>query len=176
MGGLVTLRLLTGKPVTFHVDIFPFDLRRRQPGLRLAGESALPDALRRFQPLLRLARGPGTGNTHVMSKTPDSQAAADKAAIMAWGASLGQRHFGAAGTLSLDEIFSAEQLLVDIEIRDWLQAAIQGPWLGEEVVDDWLAEIRAASRTFVGLDSTLDHYRPRPGIPAGSSAGPSAAG
>jgi trimethylamine---corrinoid protein Co-methyltransferase len=160
MGGLVTLRLLTGKPVTFHVDIFPFDLRA---GSQVFGS---PENLR-YQMLCAdfnrfygwpASRGPG--NTHVMSKTPDSQAAADKAAIMAWGASLGQRHFGAAGTLSLDEIFSAEQLLVDIEIRDWVQAAIQGPWLGEEIVDDWLAEIRAgAARSFVGLDSTLDYYK-----------------
>ncbi len=52
------------------------------------------------------------------------------------------------------------QLLVDIEIRDWVQAAIQGPWLGEEVVDGWLDEIRAGvARSFVGLDSTLDYYK-----------------
>jgi trimethylamine--corrinoid protein Co-methyltransferase len=160
MGGMVALRLLTGKPVTFHVGIFPFDLRQ---GAQVFGS---PENLR-YQMLCAdfnrfygwpPSRGPG--NTHVMSKLPDSQAAADKAAIMAWGAALGQRHFGAAGTLSLDDIFSAEQLLVDVEIRDWVQAAITGPWLGEDAVNDWLAEIEAGvNRSFVGLDSTLDYYK-----------------
>jgi hypothetical protein len=55
---------------------------------------------------------------------------------MALGAFLGARHFSCAGTLSLDEIFSPVQLLVDCEMRDWVQRAIQGVWLGEEAVDD----------------------------------------
>lgn len=160
MGGLVTLAELTGKPVTFGVGIFPFDLRA---GSQVFGSpenlryQMLCDDFNRFYGWPP-SRGPG--NTYVMSKLPDSQAAADKAAIMAWGASLGQRHFGAAGTLSLDDIFSAEQLLVDVEIRDWVEAAIRGPWLGEEAVEDWLAEMKAGvARSFVGLDSTLDYYK-----------------
>jgi trimethylamine:corrinoid methyltransferase-like protein len=98
-------------------------------------------------------------NIHVMSKLPDAQSAADKAAIMAVGAFLGARHFSCAGTLSLDDVFSPEQLLLDCEIRDWVQRAIQGVWLGEEAVGDWLAEIQTgAQRGFMGLDSTLDYY------------------
>jgi trimethylamine:corrinoid methyltransferase-like protein len=103
---------------------------------------------------------PAFGNIHVMSRRPDSQAAAEKAAIMALGAFLGARYFGSAGTLSLDDVFSPGQLLVDCEIRDWVQQAIRGVWLGEEAVDDWLAEIRAGvQRGFMGLDSTLDYYQ-----------------
>ncbi len=48
---------------------------------------------------------------------------------------------------------------MDCESRDWVQRAIQGVWLGEEAVDDWLAEIQAGvQRGFMGLDRTLDHY------------------
>jgi trimethylamine:corrinoid methyltransferase-like protein len=102
---------------------------------------------------------PAPGNVHVMSKLPDAQSAAEKASIMALGAFLGARHFSCAGTLSLDEIFSPEQLLLDCEIRDWAQRAIQGVWMGEEAVDDWLAEIRAGLQGgYMALDSTLDHY------------------
>ncbi|GAH57829.1 unnamed protein product, partial [marine sediment metagenome] len=104
------------------------------------------------------ARGPG--NIHVMAKLPNTQSAAEKAAVMTLGAFLGARGFGSAGTLSLDEIFSPEQLLVDCEIRDWVQRAIQGVWIGEEVVDDWLSEIRAGIKQgFMALDSTLDSYK-----------------
>jgi trimethylamine:corrinoid methyltransferase-like protein len=103
---------------------------------------------------------PSFGNIHVMAKLPDAQAAAEKAAIMSLGASLGARRFGCAGTLSLDEIFSPEQLLLDCEIRDWVQRAVQGLWMGEDVVDDWLAEIQdGVERSFMALDSTLDYYK-----------------
>ena len=89
-----------------------------------------------------------------------SQAAAERAAIMVTGAFLGARRFGCAGTLGLDEIFSPEQLLVDCEIRDWVQRSIRGVWMGEEVVDDWVEEIAHGLRQgFTALDSTLDHYR-----------------
>ena len=112
--------------MTFGVGIFPFDLRA---GSQVFGspENLLYQML--CMDLNRFYGRPpdgGPGNIHVMSKIPDMQAAADKAAIMAWGASLGQRHFGAAGTLSLDDIFSAEQLILDCEIRDWVEAAIRG--------------------------------------------------
>jgi trimethylamine:corrinoid methyltransferase-like protein len=79
---------------------------------------------------------------------------------MMLGASLGARHFSCAGTLSLDEIFSAEQLLLDCEIRDWVQQAVRGVSLGEDECADWLAEIRqGVKRNFIDLDSTLDHYQ-----------------
>lgn len=104
-------------------------------------------------------------NIHVMAKLPDCQSAAEKAAIMMLGAALGARHFSCAGTLSLDEIFSPEQLLLDCEIRDWVQRAIHGVWLGETAgglrsLDDWMADLRAGIQNgFISRDSTLDFYR-----------------
>jgi trimethylamine:corrinoid methyltransferase-like protein len=65
-----------------------------------------------------------------------------------------------ARTLSLDDIFIPEQLLIDCEIRNWVQRAIQGIWLGEEVDGDWLAEMKAGVESgFMTLDSTLDNYK-----------------
>lgn len=162
IGGAIIMRLLTDKPVTFGPDIFPFDLRT---GAMVFGspENLLYQMMHADFCRFYGWEGDGApGNIHVMSKLPDCQSAADKAAIMAVGAFLGARHFGAAGTLSLDEIFSPAQLALDCEIRDWVQRAIQGMWLGEEAVDDWLSEIRAGiERGFMGLDSTLDYYRPQ---------------
>jgi len=160
MGGLVTMRILTGRSTIFAVDIFPFDLRA---GAMVFGspENMLFQMLcADFNRFYGWTRGRGPGNIHVMAKLSDAQSAAEKAAIMALGAFLGARAFSCAGTLSLDEIFSPEQLLVDCEIRDWVQRATQGVWMGEEVVDDWLAEIRAGvQRGFMVLDSTLDYYK-----------------
>ena len=160
IGGMVAMRILTGKPTTFSVGIFPFDLRA---GAMVFGSpenmlfQMLCNDMNRFY---GWSWGPAPDNIHVMSKLPDAQSAAEKASIMAVGAFLGARHFSCAGTLSLDEIFSPEQLLLDCEIRDWAQRAIQGVWMGEEAVDDWLTEVQAGlQRGFMALDSTLDHYR-----------------
>jgi trimethylamine--corrinoid protein Co-methyltransferase len=159
MGGMVAVRLLTGKPTTFHVGIFPFDLRA---GAMVYGspENMLFQMLcADFSRFYGWPSHPEPGNIHVMSKLPDAQSAAEKASIMTLGAFLGARHLSCAGTLSLDEVFSPEQLLLDCEIRDWAERGIQGVWMGEEAVDDWLSEIRAGiQRGFMTLDSTLDHY------------------
>jgi trimethylamine--corrinoid protein Co-methyltransferase len=160
IGGAVATRVLTDKPVIFGVGIFPFDLRA---GAMVFGspENMLFHMLcSDFNHFYGWPWNPAFGNIHVMAKLPDAQAAAEKAAIMSLGASLGARRFGCAGTLSLDEIFSPEQLLLDCEIRDWVQRAAQGLWMGEGVVDDWLAEIQdGVERSFMALDSTLDYYK-----------------
>ena len=160
LGGLVAMRALTGKPVTFRVSIWPFDLR---VGAMVLGS---PEHM-----LYLMLRGdvntyygqpwsPATGSIFVTAKRPDAQAAAERASTLAVGAILGARSFGGAGSLGLDEIFSPEQLLIDCDIRDWAQRGTQGIWLGEEAVDDWMEVIRAGvKRGFMGLDSTLDNYR-----------------
>lgn len=160
IGGMVAVKILTGKPVTCRVEIFPGNLRE---GSMVFGSpenmlfQMLCSDVNRFY-----GWGPesGPGNYHVMAKTPDGQSAAEKAAIMMLGASLGARHFSCAGTLSLDEIFSPEQMLLDCEIRDWVEHAIRGVNLGENDTADWIAEIhRGVSANFMNLDSTLDHYQ-----------------
>jgi trimethylamine:corrinoid methyltransferase-like protein len=51
-------------------------------------------------------------------------------------------------------------MLIDCEIRDWVQRAIRGVWLGKEPEGDWLAEMKAGVENgFMALDSTLDNYR-----------------
>jgi trimethylamine:corrinoid methyltransferase-like protein len=160
IGGMIAVRILTGKPVDFYVNIFPSDLRE---GSMVFGSpenmlyQMLSVDMNRFY-----GHHPADGpdNIHVMAKLPDSQSAAEKSAIMALGASMGVRHFSCAGTLSLDEIFSAEQLLADCETRNWVQRALQGVWMGEEAVEDWLGEIRAGMQGgFLALDSTLGTYQ-----------------
>jgi trimethylamine---corrinoid protein Co-methyltransferase len=160
LGGAVLAHALTGKRATFGIGLFPFDLRA---GAMVFGA---PESML-FQLLcqdLNTFYGWGwhsaPNNIHVMAKRPDAQAAAEKAAIMALGAGLGARRFDCAGALSLDEIFSPEQLVLDCEIRNWTARALQGITLGAGDVDDWLGEIRAGiQHGFMALDSTLDHYK-----------------
>jgi trimethylamine:corrinoid methyltransferase-like protein len=161
IGGAIAVQILSGKPTSFTLDIFPADLRA---GSMVFGSpenmlyQMLAADLKAYYHLGKAGAGPG--NIHVMAKLPGSQAAAEKMAIMMLGAALGVRDFGSAGTLSLDEVFSPEQLLVDCEMRDQVQRAVQGVWLGEETAEDWLEEMRrGVERGFLRSDSTLDHYR-----------------
>jgi trimethylamine--corrinoid protein Co-methyltransferase len=165
IGGAIAVRILTSKPVGFGANVFPSDLRE---GAMVFGspENMLFQMLSAdFNRFYGYGRDTMPDNIHVMAKLPDAQSAAEKAAIMMLGAALGARHFSCAGTLSLDEIFSPEQLLLDCEIRGWVQRAIQGVWLGEaagelRTLDDWLAEVRAGILGgFIARDSTLDFYR-----------------
>ena len=160
LGGMIITRVLTGKPVTFAVNIFPFDLHTS------AMTFGTPEGLL-FELLSRDMNhyygwdwSPAPDNLHVMAKRPDAQSAAEKAAILVLGASLGARYFTGAGMLSLDDAFSPEQLLLDCEMRDWAERAIADTALGETAVPDWIPEIEAGLRRgFIGLDSTLDGFR-----------------
>jgi len=103
---------------------------------------------------------PSAGNIHTMAKLPGAQACTEKASIMTAGAMLGEQWFGSVGSLSLDEVFSAEQLVYDLEIRDHVQKMVDGKQVS---IDEnrCVAEIREgiAQGSFAGLDSTIDLFK-----------------
>ena len=103
---------------------------------------------------------PAAGNIHTSAQLPGPQACAEKSSLMTAGALLGERRFGSAGTLSLDEVFSAEQLLYDLEIKDHVQRLIDG-MDGECDPGRCAEEVAAALEegTFAGLSSTASAYR-----------------
>ena len=73
---------------------------------------------------------------------------------------LGVRRFGVAGMLSLDEVFSPEQLLYDIEIRDHAQRIAKGID-GDCDHGRCLEDVRESihQKGFVALDTTVNTYR-----------------
>ena len=93
----------------------------------------------------------------VMSKSPDEQAAAEKMAGCLAGALHGFRHLEGAGALYLDEIFSAQQLIIDIEIRDYVKSMLADL---PSFASDALAEVRAGveSGCFLSAESTLSRF------------------
>ena len=97
---------------------------------------------------------------HTNAKLPGPQACVEKASQLTIGALLGQRAFGIAGNLSLDEVFSAEQLLYDLEIKDHVERLVAGVDTSCSV-EECVAEVKegVGQRSFTGLDSTLDQYR-----------------
>lgn len=160
IGGMIVMRLLTGLPTTFHLGVFPFDLR---VGAMVFGSPENVQLQMMAADCYRFYGGPegaAPDNLHMMAKRPDAQAGADKAACLMTGAMLGARRFSGAGALSLDDAFSAEQLLLDCEMRDWAERFIQRMEPGEAALGDWLAELRAGlERGYIERDATLDHHQ-----------------
>jgi len=161
IGSAILLKELIDLPISWSIGLFPIDLHS------LAMVFGSPENF-----LFQLAHFevnayfhgtrwyPAAGNIHTNAKLPGTQACAEKASLMTAGALLGARSFGSVGTLSLDEVFSAEQLLYDLEIKDHVQRLIEGldgncdP---ERCLKDVMDGIQ--QKTFVGLDTTLNNYR-----------------
>ena len=161
IGGSIVLSLVTDLPVDFGIGLHAFDLRHGSmvfgsPEAYLFGQ--LNAEINAFYGRYR-ERGQAAAGIHVRANFPGAQAAAEKASLMTAGALIGVRHFDGAGILAVDEVFSPEQLLVDSEIRDMVQRLITGLDMGEGEYD-WVEEVRqGVGSSFIGLDSTLDHYR-----------------
>ena len=93
------------------------------------------------------------------SQLPDAHAAAEKAAHTVIAALAGARMFTNAGLLSVDEIFSAEQLVIDYEIVQYAKQLIKGEQLNDETLAvEAISEVGVGG-TFLDHDTTLAHFR-----------------
>ncbi len=94
------------------------------------------------------------------AKQPDEQAACERTASVLWQALLGVRHFGAVGQLSVDEVFSPQQAVLDREILGYVERVVAGLGL-ESPVDDPVVLIRegAEAGSFIGLPDTAYRFR-----------------
>jgi trimethylamine:corrinoid methyltransferase-like protein len=161
IGPAILLREIIDLNIGWGIGMFPIDLRT------LAMIFGSPENF-----LLQLSTSevnayfygtewyPAAGNIHSNAKFPGAQACAEKASLMTAGAILGARSFGSVGLLSLEEVFSAEQLIYDLEIRDHVQRLVQGID-GDCDPERCLADVMAGleQKSFVALDTTVNSYR-----------------
>ena len=160
MGASLVMAAFSRLPVDWSVRVCPFDPRTM--ALSLGGpeevlfQRASDEVTAWYQ-----GREPGSpsGMLHSRAKLPDAQAAAERMCLLLFGALGGTRHFSGAGALSLDEVFSAEQLVVDCEMRDHVQRLLQG---ADTDCDPAAAAAEIAAgleQGFLGLESTASAYR-----------------
>ena len=160
IGSAFILRECLAPKVGWGISAHPFDLR----GMAMSFGS--PEAL-----LFEMAScevdayfhgeawWPAAANIHTLAKLPGPQAAAEKESIMSVGALLGADSFYCAGALSLDEVFSPVQLVLDVELKDHAERLARGLDAGCDA-EACLADVKAAgAQGFAGLDRTLDRYR-----------------
>jgi trimethylamine--corrinoid protein Co-methyltransferase len=159
VGAAILSREVVGLPVDWSVRVTPFDPRFMC--LTLGGPEEYPlqwasDEVNAWYH----GRAPGApwGGLHSQAKLPDQQAAMERTTMMLTLALFGTRVFGGIGRLSLDEVFSPEQAVLDLELRDHVQRLIAGAD-GACDPEACLAEVAAGLPSgFLGLDSTADLY------------------
>ncbi len=162
IGAAVLLQDVTGIPTHFGLRLCPADLRTLFLTLGTPEDVLLQFANAEVNAFFHGMRwSPAVSGVHTMAKLPGAQSCGEKASQITLGALLGARHFGLAGGLSLDEVFSPEQLMYDLEMRDNVQRLVAGLRVDDCEPERCVAEAREAlaGHGFASLDSTLDHYR-----------------
>ncbi|NPV08553.1 MAG: hypothetical protein HPY83_11415 [Anaerolineae bacterium] len=158
-GGLVVIKLLRPDArVSFGFMAFPMDMKF---GTMVYGapEMNLCDMFRMEMAAFYGRENGATRSIRSMSKRPDFQAALERAGSAVAGVLMGSRAFFGAGMLSVDEVWSPEMLVMDREIADYAERFARGIELGPEALDPAVAEEGALAGSFMGLDSTLQHFR-----------------
>ena len=160
LGGAVVLERMTGHECDFLVQLHPFDFRSLNFVYGTPEALILSEIANDFNASLkgrdtRITRA----NMHVMAKEPGIQSAAEKSEVITWGARLGATTFNGLGALSLDEIYSPVQLVIDLELIEQGRRLMSG-WPCEECmdVDEILSQIKEGlSGGYILTDTTLDN-------------------
>jgi trimethylamine--corrinoid protein Co-methyltransferase len=161
IGSAILVKEVTDLPVSWSFRPCPIDLHSMAMVLGSPEDFLLQLASSEVNAYFHGASWyPAARSVHTNAKLPGAQACAEKASLMTAGALLGARWFGFAGTLSLDEVFSPEQFLYDVEIKDHVQRIVAGID-GDCDPERCLRDVREAlkERGFVALDTTLREYR-----------------
>jgi len=159
LGAYVLVRLLwPDLPVSFSIALLCMDIKRGgmvygSPEHNLAEIARME--VNRFYGVEETA----TRSIRSMAKKPGVQASAERAASAVAGALAGSRMFSGAGLLSLDEVFSGLQLVIDCEIRDWAERFAAGVDFDEEALGLAAIDEAAANGEFLSHEQTLAQYR-----------------
>jgi len=161
IGAAVLIREVIDLPVTWHLRLCPIDLHSMAMALGSPEDFLLQLANSEINAYFHGTKWyPTSGYVHTNAKLPGAQACAEKSSLMTAYALLGQRKFYVAGTLSLDEVFSSEQLLYDLEIKDHVQQMVKGID-GNCDPERCLHDVREAveQQGFMGTGTTLKEYK-----------------
>lgn len=158
IGGAVTMHVVSGgKPVTFSVGMFPFDLRT----LTIVG--GMPECIWMYWARAQIDRfyNPSAGYSMMLgtqAKRPGLQAGMEKGLAGTFGALTGCDDFHYIGVLSFDDIFSPEQMAADIELCEALDHLRRG--IPRQSPEQWIEIIKEGLEGgYMKADTTLDHYR-----------------
>ncbi|MFH0795538.1 MAG: trimethylamine methyltransferase family protein [Candidatus Omnitrophota bacterium] len=158
LGGITLIKLIfKGKGGPGIVNVYPFDMKYQTVAF------GSPEKLILMLLSMQIANYFGfdirPNALMCMAKEPDSQASAEKLAQVIVTSLHGARTFRYAGTLSQDEIFSPEQLVIDKEIVEYVSHFIKGFDFGPEKDFVKIIEEGVKEMTFLSHLATLERYK-----------------
>ncbi len=158
VGAAIVLHLLSGgKPAMISAGMFPFDLH----SLAVMGGSPEYVLMEYGRDVITKRYNPYATYTHTvttMAKAPGLQAGVEKGYGAGFAVAMGCRNLAGAGLLSFDDIFSPEQAVVDMEMRDMLQRLIKRTAPPPET--EWMGIIEEGLQGgYLNTEATLNHYR-----------------
>lgn len=160
VGSWLFFRLLLGRGrADFSFNVYPFDMKHSC--FAYGGPEDLVIALARRELYSRYGVQANWADKalHTMSHAPDAQAAGEKAPKVLACLLAGARRFTGLGGLCLDEGWSPEQCLIDLEIIHWASRVARGmPACGDDLVAH-VAEGIANDGNFLSLEYTAREYR-----------------
>lgn len=94
------------------------------------------------------------------SSLPDAQAAAEKAAHTILAAAFGVDGYTNAGLLAVDDVYSAEQVVIDYEIVQYAMQSLRGFDFSKETLSTKIIEeVVLKDENFLSHQSTLNYFR-----------------
>jgi len=159
----VTLLWVVGEGVPVHsliidsIRAYPFDMRHAT--FVYGSPEDILCTLMQVQLNARYAIPVVAKSLLTCAKEPDGHACAEKAAHTVVAALAGARMFTNGGLLAVDEIFSAEQLVIDHEIVQYAKRLTEGVRLDEEALSVDLIKEVGIGGEFLSHESTARNFR-----------------
>ncbi len=161
LGGFVFFNMLTGgDDVGFWFNFYAFDMKYGNFSYGGPEDSLIALVRNRMSLWYGLPNNCGDKALHTMAHAPDAQAAAEKSSKTVIALLSGARQIHGAGMLSLDEAFSPEQFVIDMEIVNWAKKVMDGFEFTEESLGfDVIKEAVEEKTDFLMHQTTIENYR-----------------
>ncbi|MBD3293087.1 MAG: hypothetical protein GF393_09195 [Armatimonadia bacterium] len=161
------LKLLTreDRDFSFRVSAYAVDMQNGLIVYACPEEQLIEMLLSDLNRFYRATKA--TRSLKSQAKRVGAQAGLEMGAGLSAGALMGSDAFTTG--LSLDEVFSAEKLILDCEARDWAERLQRGVRFDEETLSaDLIAEVLEQNPrgNFFGHPSTAEHFRETYWLPA----------
>jgi len=159
LGSYIMLRILGLKKIGLSLRLFPASMLS---GMIFFGSPQYLTSLltrKKVREFYNLS-SPGAESMLTLAKLPDPQAAAEKGIQMALAAMAGFRTFEGAGTLAIDEVFSPQQLMIDIEIKNYVENILKELSGEMSTSEDMIQLVREGLEgSFLSAGTTFDRWR-----------------
>ncbi len=159
LGAGLLMHKLTGLPCYLKPNINPFDLQAMQYAFGTPQKFVYERLAEDFTAQL-LGTPPNIHsiNIHTAAGASDAQSALEKVSIMTAGAFTGATLFYCIGTLSVDEVFSPVELILDCLRLKQVEGLLEAPVL--EFLEGFAEEAaQCLDSGFLLSENTLDNYR-----------------